>query len=198
MPKYDKHDIAPVINADTDPATATVTPDVTTLFIKQAVSCMLQKVEIELPNGEVKKLEPNGDNSYSYQVEPGGVYTFVAYYSPLAVVYHLNASKVDGKVAQQGDMLGNLDGGIPKPTYDVSTIDADTGAFNAFRAGRKPSRHLARAMSLAGGHPYGGGFYRGQGPHGAVPGLPSQPGYRSIEHRLKSRESCSCPRSRPN
>lgn len=133
VPKYDKHDIAPVINADTDPATATVTPDVTTPVYKAGGELYkLQKVEIELPNGEVKKLEPNGDNSYSYQVEPGGAYTFVAYYSPLAVVYHLNASKVDGKVAQQGDMLGNLDGGIPKPTYDVSTIDADTGAFNAF------------------------------------------------------------------
>lgn len=134
VPKYDKHDIAPVINADTDPATATVTPDVTTPVYKAGGELYkLQKVEIELPNGEVKKLEPNGDNSYSYQVEPGGAYTFVAYYSPLAVVYHLNASKVDGKVAQQGDMLGNLDGGIPKPTYDVSAIDRDTGgAFNAF------------------------------------------------------------------
>lgn len=133
VPKYDKHDIAPVINAGTDPATATVTPDVTTPVYKAGGELYkLQKVEIELPNGEVKKLEPNGDNSYSYQVEPGGAYTFVAYYSPLAVVYHLNASKVDGKVAQQGDMLGNLDGGIPKPTYDVRTIDGDTGKFNVF------------------------------------------------------------------
>ena len=130
VPRYD---IAPVINAGTDPATATVTPDVATPVYKAGGKLYeLQKVEIELPNGEVKKLEPNGDNSYSYQVEPGGAYTFVAYYSPLAVVYHLNASKVDGKVAQQGDMLGNLDGGIPKPTYDVRTIDADTGAFNVF------------------------------------------------------------------
>ena len=134
VPKYDKHDIAPVINADTDPATATVTPDVTTPVYKAGGELYkLQKVEIELPNGEVQELKPNGDNSYSHQVEPGGAYTFVAYYSPLAVVYHLNASEVDGKVAQQGDMLGSLDGGIPKPTYDVSTIDADTeGAFNVF------------------------------------------------------------------
>lgn len=131
VPRYD---IAPVINAGTDPATATVTPDVTTPVYKAGGKLYeLQKVEIELPNGEVKKLEPNGDNSYSYQVEPGGAYTFVAYYSPLAVVYHLNAKDVDGKVAQKGDTLGNLDGGIPKPTYDVSTIDADTGgAFNVF------------------------------------------------------------------
>lgn len=131
VPRYD---IDPVINAGTDPATATVTPDVTTPVYKAGGKLYeLQKVEIELPNGEVKKLEPNGDNSYSYQVEPGGAYTFVAYYSPLAVVYHLNAKDVDGKVAQKGDTLGNLDGGIPKPTYDVSTIDADTGgAFNVF------------------------------------------------------------------
>ena len=128
-----RYDIDPVINAGTDPATATVTPDVTTPVYKAGGELYkLQKVEIELPNGEVKKLEPNGDNSYSYQVEPGGAYTFVAYYSPLAVVYHLNASKVDGKVAQQGDTLGNLDGGIPKPTYDVRTIDGDTGKFNVF------------------------------------------------------------------
>lgn len=134
VPKYDKHDIAPVINADTDPATATVTPDVTTPVYKAGGELYkLQKVEIELPNGEVEEIEPNGDNSYSHQVEPGGAYTFVAYYSPLAVVYHLNAKDVDGKVAQKGDMLGNLDGGIPKPTYDVSAIDRDTGgAFNVF------------------------------------------------------------------
>lgn len=134
VPKYDKHDIAPVINADTDPATATVTPDVTTPVYKAGGELYkLQKVEIELPNGEVKELESNGNNSYTYPVEPGGAYTFVAYYSPLAVVYHLNAKDVDGKVAQKGDMLGSLDGGIPKPTYDVSTIDADTGgAFNVF------------------------------------------------------------------
>lgn len=131
VPRYD---IDPVINAGTDPATATVTPDVTTPVYKAGGELYkLQKVEIELPNGEVEDIEPSGDNSYSHQVEPGGAYTFVAYYSPLAVVYHLNAKDVDGKVAQQGDMLGNLDGGIPKPTYDVSAIDRDTGgAFNAF------------------------------------------------------------------
>lgn len=131
VPKYD---IVPVINAGTEPATATVAPDIATTVYKSGDELYkLNKVEIELPNGEVKELESNGNNSYSYPVEPGGAYTFVAYYSPLAVVYHLNASEVDGKVAQQGDMLGSLDGGIPKPTYDVSTIDADTGgAFNAF------------------------------------------------------------------
>lgn len=130
VPRYD---IDPVINAGTDPATATVTPDVRTPVYKAGGELYkLQKVEIELPNGEVEEIEPNGDNSYSHQVEPGGAYTFVAYYSPLAVVYHLNATDVDGKVAQQDDMLGNLNGGIPKPTYDVSTIDADTGKFNVF------------------------------------------------------------------
>lgn len=131
VPRYD---ITPNLNADNDPATATVTPDIeTTVYKSGGELYKLNKVEIELPNGEVKKLEPNGDNSYSYQVEPGGAYTFVAYYSPLAVVYHLNAKDVDGKVAQQGDTLGSLDGSIPKPTYDVSAIDRDTGgAFNAF------------------------------------------------------------------
>lgn len=132
VPRYD---IDPVINAGTDPATATVTPDVTTPVYKAGGELYkLQKVEIELPNGEIKTLPYDVEHgTCSYPVEPGGAYTFVAYYSPLAVVYHLNATDVDGKVAQQDDMLGNLNGGIPKPTYDVSTIDADTGgAFNAF------------------------------------------------------------------
>ena len=132
VPSYN---IAPVINADTNPATATVTPDVTTPVYKAGGELYkLQKVEIELPNGEIKTLPYDVEHgTCSYPVEPGGAYTFVAYYSPLAVVYHLNAKDVDGKVAQQGDMLGNLDGGIPKPTYDVSAIDRDTGgAFNAF------------------------------------------------------------------
>lgn len=130
VPSYN---IAPVINAGTDPATATVTPDVTTPVYKAGGELYkLQKVEIELPNGEVEDIEPNGDNSYSHQVEPGGAYTFVAYYSPLAVVYHLNARDVDGKVAQQGDSLGSLKDGIPLPTYNVGDIDAATNAYNAF------------------------------------------------------------------
>lgn len=131
VPSYN---IAPVINADINPATATVTPDVTTPVYKAGGELYkLQKVEIELPNGEIKTLPYDVEHgTCSYPVEPGGAYTFVAYYSPLAVVYHLNATDVDGKVAQQDDMLGNLNGGIPKPTYDVSTIDADTGKFDVF------------------------------------------------------------------
>lgn len=133
VPKYDKHDIAPVINTDTDPATATVTPDVTTPVYKAGGELYkLQKVEIELPNGRVEKLDSADGNSYSHQVEPGGAYTFVAYYSPLAVVYHLNAKDVDGKVAQQGDSLGSLKDGIPLPTYNIGDIDAATNAYNVF------------------------------------------------------------------
>lgn len=130
VPKYD---IVPVINAGTEPATATVTPDIaTTVYESGGELYKLNKVEIELPNGEVKELEPNGGNSYSHPVEPGGTYTFVAYYSPLAVVYHLNAKDVDGKVAQQGDSLGSLKDGIPLPTYNIGDIDAATNAYNVF------------------------------------------------------------------
>lgn len=130
VPSYN---IAPVINADTDPATATVTPDVTTPVYKAGGELYkLQKVEIELPNEKVEKLDSADGNSYSHQVEPGGAYTFVAYYSPLAVVYHLNAKDVDGKVAQPDDTLGSLKDGIPLPTYKVNEIDAATGAYNVF------------------------------------------------------------------
>lgn len=131
VPSYN---IAPVINADTNPATATVTPDVTTPVYKAGGELYkLQKVEIELPNGEIKTLPYDVEHgTCSYPVEPGGAYTFVAYYSPLAVVYHLNARDVDGKVAQQGDSLGSLKDGIPLPTYNVGDIDAATNACNAF------------------------------------------------------------------
>lgn len=128
-----KYDITPTLNADTDPATATVTPDIATTVYKSGDELYkLDKVEIELPNGEVKKLESNGDNSYSYSVEPGGTYTFVAYYSPLAVVYHLNATDVVGKVAQRDDTLGSLKDGIPLPTYKIGDIDDATGKYNVF------------------------------------------------------------------
>ena len=130
VPKYD---IVPVINVDTDPATATVTPDVATPVYKSGDELYkLNKVEIELPNGEVKTLDSTDGSSYSYPVEPGGTYTFVAYYSPLAVVYHLDATDVDAKVAQQGDSLGSLKDGMPLPTYNVGDIDAATNAYNAF------------------------------------------------------------------
>lgn len=128
-----RHDITPNLNVDTDPATATVTPDIeTTVYKSGGELYKLNKVEVELPNGEVKELDSADGNSYSYQVEPGGTYTFVAYYSPLAVVYHLNARDVDGKVAQQGDSLGSLKDGMPLPTYNIGDIDAATGAYNAF------------------------------------------------------------------
>ncbi|MEQ3041384.1 hypothetical protein AAAX32_06965 [Collinsella sp. CLA-ER-H3] len=130
VPRYD---ITPNLNADTDPATATVTPDIeTTVYKSGGELYKLNKVEIELPNGEVKELESDGNNSYSYPVEPGRPYTFVAYYTPIAVVYHLNDTDIDGKLAQEGNTLGSLKDGIPLPTYNVGDIDAATNAYNAF------------------------------------------------------------------
>lgn len=130
VPRYD---ITPTLNADTDPATATVTPDIeTTVYKSGGELYKLNKVEIELPNGEVKKLDSADGSSYSYPVEPGKSYTFVAYYTPIAVVYHLNDEDIDGKLAQEGDSLGSLKDGIPLPTYNVDDIDAATSKYNAF------------------------------------------------------------------
>lgn len=130
VPRYD---IAPNLNADTDPATATVTPDIeTTVYKSGGERYKLNKVEIELPNGEVKELESDGNNSYTYPVEPGKPYTFVPYYTPIAVVYHLNDTDIDGKLAQEGNTLGSLKDGMPLPTYNVGDIDAATNAYNAF------------------------------------------------------------------
>ena len=130
VPRYD---ITPNLNAVTDPATATVTPDIeTTVYKSGGELYKLNKVEIELPNGEVKELESDGNNSYTYPVEPGKPYTFVAYYTPIAVVYHLNDTDIDGKLAQEGNTLGSLKDGMPLPTYNVGDIDAATNAYNAF------------------------------------------------------------------
>lgn len=135
VPRYD---IAPVINADTDPATATVTPDITTTVYADGTGGVYQlkklEIELELPDGSVEVLSPTdvGGNIYSYPVDLGKSYTFVAYYTPIAVVYHLNDTDIDGKLAQEGNTLGSLKDGMPLPTYNVGDIDAATNAYNAF------------------------------------------------------------------
>lgn len=115
---------------------ATVSPDITTTVYADGTggAYQLKKLEIELPDGTVKKLDPTGEggNTYSYTVEPGKPYTFVAYYTPIAVVYHLNGTDIDGKLAQEGNTLGSLKDGMPLPTYNVGDIDAATNAYNAF------------------------------------------------------------------
>lgn len=115
---------------------ATVSPDITTTVYADGTggAYQLKKLEIELPDGTVKKLDPTGEggNTYSYTVEPGKPYTFVAYYTPIAVVYHLNDTDIDGKLAQEGNTLGSLKDGMPLPTYNVGDIDAATSAYNAF------------------------------------------------------------------
>ena len=130
-------DIKPTLTTQDDGSVvATVSPDITTTVYADGAggTYQLKKLEIELSDGTVKKLEPTGEggNTYSYPVEPGTPYTFVAYYTPSAVVYHLNDSDVDGKLAQEGDKLGDLKDGMPLPTYNIGDIDAATGAYNAF------------------------------------------------------------------
>lgn len=130
-------DIKPTLTTQDDGSVvATVSPDITTTVYADGTggAYQLKKLEIELSDGTVKKLEPTGEggNAYSYPVEPGKPYTFVAYYTPIAVVYHLNDSDVDGKLAQEGDKLGDLKDGMPLPTYNIGDIDAATGAYNAF------------------------------------------------------------------
>lgn len=130
-------DIKPTLTTQDDGSVvATVSPDITTTVYADGAggTYQLKKLEIELSDGTVKKLEPTGEggNTYSYPVEPGKPYTFVAYYTPIAVVYYLNDSDVDGKLAQEGDKLGDLKDGMPLPTYNIGDIDAATGAYNAF------------------------------------------------------------------
>lgn len=132
-----RFDITPeLVVQENGDVVATVRPDITTTVYADGTggAYQLKKLEIELPDGTTEKLEPTGEdgNTYSHPVEPCKPYTFVAYYTPIAVVYHLNDSDVDGKLAQEGDRLGNLKDGMPLPTYNVGDIDAATNAYNAF------------------------------------------------------------------
>lgn len=115
---------------------ATVSPDIRTTVYADGTggAYQLKKLEIELPDGTVEERKPTGEggNTYSYPVEPGKPFTFVAYYTPIAVVYHLDDNHVDGKLAQEDDTLGSLKDGIPLPTYNVGDIDAATSAYNVF------------------------------------------------------------------
>lgn len=128
--------ITPALTETDGVSTASVEPDIATTVYKDGTEkYVLEKVELECPDGTIRHLYGSGDdgNTYAATIEAGGSYTFVAYYTPLAVVYHLNAADIDGKVAQRGDTLGSLDGGIPKPTFNVGDIDAaDGNAFHAF------------------------------------------------------------------
>lgn len=132
-----KFDISPkLVSQENGGVVATVNPDITTTVYADGTggAYQLEKLEIELPDGTVEQLDPTveGGNIYSHLVEPGKPYTFVAYYTPLAVVYHLDDDVVDGKIAQKGNTLGSLKDGMPLPTYKVGGIDAATGAYNAF------------------------------------------------------------------
>lgn len=123
-----RFDITPKLVAqENGDVVATVSPDITTEVYTDGTggAYQLKKLEIELPDGTVEQLKPTaeGGNTYSCPVEPGKPYTFVAYYTPIAVVYHLDDTHVDGKIAQEDDKLGNLKEGIPTPTFDVSKID---------------------------------------------------------------------------
>ena len=125
--------ITPTLSEENGIVTATVKPDITTTVYKNGTEkYQLTKMTLESPDGQVEELKPGDDDTYSATVDAGGAYTFVAYYTPLAVVYHLNDSDIDGKVAQAGDTLGKLDGGIPKPTFDVAAIDAAAGGYHQF------------------------------------------------------------------
>ncbi len=132
-----RFDITPTLDVQQNgDVMATVSPDITTTVYADGTggAYQLTKLEIELPDGTVENPKPTGEgsNTYSYTVEPGKPYTFVAYYTPIAVVYHLNDFDVDCKLAQERDMLGGLKGGMPLPTYNVGVIDAATRAYNAF------------------------------------------------------------------
>lgn len=119
-------------------ATASVSPDITTTVLKSGTELYtITRVDVERDGEVIASLDPNSSNSYSYEIEAGPAYTFVAYYSPLAVVYHVNDSETVVQIAESGSTLGSLDNGTVAGMPDAdgelaSTVDAAEGGYNAF------------------------------------------------------------------
>ncbi len=71
------------------------------------------------------------DESYIFEISDfdlGPAYKFIAYYEPLAVVYHLNDSEIQVEVRNTGQLLGES----PDPKYVEADIDAAAGGSEMY------------------------------------------------------------------
>ena len=111
--------------------TATVTADVSTPVTSGSATLYeLASLTLERAGGATVTLSPTttGGNVFTYVVGPGPRSTFVANYTPLAVVYHLDASQTDVRLKNMGDLLGPG----PQPLFDLDAIDAAAGGVHVF------------------------------------------------------------------
>ena len=85
-----------------------------------------QKTErIELSEGS------KGQNVYTFTLENfdlGPSYKFIAYYEPIAVLYHLEDDNIKTEVRNTGSLLGES----PEPLYEEAEIDAENGGMYHF------------------------------------------------------------------
>ena len=78
------------------------------------------------------------DNKYTYKVEAGQKYIFMAKYIPYAVIYHINNNDVEVVMRNNLEVLGEM----PNPTYELGNNDfvlagwtdekPDNGEFHSF------------------------------------------------------------------
>lgn len=92
----------------------------------------LTSCTVERADGSVEVLTPTGasDHEFSYGVQPGERYVFVANYEPLAVAYHTSEDTTRTVVRNSGDLLGPAPAG--EPTFDMEAIDAAAGSRTVF------------------------------------------------------------------
>lgn len=147
VPSYN---IAPVINADTNPATATVTPDVTTPVYKAGGELYkLQKVEIELPNGEIKTLPTMWSMVLALirwnLAEPIHSWRTIRRWRLCTTsMPRMWTAKLLSKTICSATLMAASRSLLMTSALSMRIQASSTSSW----AGRKPSRHLARAMSL--------------------------------------------------
>ncbi len=72
-----------------------------------------------------------GQNVYTFTLENfdlGPSYKFIAYYEPIAVLYHLEDDNIKTEVRNTGSLLGES----PEPLYEEAEIDAENGGMYHF------------------------------------------------------------------
>lgn len=111
--------------------TATLAADVSTpVTAGSSTLYELVSFTLERSDGKVVALSPTetGGNVFTSAITPGPRYTFVANYTPLAVVYHLDATQTDVRLKNTGDALGQG----PQPLFDPAAVDAAAGGVHVF------------------------------------------------------------------
>ena len=100
-------------------ATVTIQPNINTFVIgnsgeKYVLSSLVRVYE----DGTEEILQSNGNNTYTYIIEAGKKYTFMAKYENIILIYHLNETDFKTEVRKSGETIGTM----PTPTFNIKDL----------------------------------------------------------------------------